>query len=174
MLREGALYTLAFCTLFLARMVNTLLTGAALRSCVILSPLFLPSFSFQSKGDFSPPFHVASFSTFSSHFLSGSLFPPRIPSALPSTRCPNCLTHSAPRDGAAIYRTYRSFYCTPFCIYLDSRSFLASMVQRTDENPRLVDEEFLSLASFCVTREIKRFVNPLYALVFIYPYIYGI
>lgn len=37
------------------------------------------------------------------------------------------------------------------------------MVQRTDENPRLVDEEFLSLASFCVTREIKRFVNPLYA-----------
>lgn len=39
--REGALYTLAFCTLFLARMVNTLLTGAALRSCIILSPLFL-------------------------------------------------------------------------------------------------------------------------------------
>ena len=37
--RENLLYTLAFCTLFLARMVNTLLTGAALRSCIVLSPL---------------------------------------------------------------------------------------------------------------------------------------
>lgn len=123
------------------------------------SPLSPSNRKEASPAGFSPPFHVGSFSTFSSHFLSDSLFPPRIPSALPSTRCPNCLTHSAPRDGAAIYRTYRSFYCTPFCIYLDSPSFLASMVQRTDENSCLVDEEFLSLASFCVTREIRRFVN---------------
>lgn len=81
-----------FCTLFLAGMVNTLLRGAALRSCIILSPHLsarpIEKRWWSSSSGFYIP--VGLFSTFSSHFLSGSLF--SLPSfcLLASTRCPHC------------------------------------------------------------------------------------
>lgn len=88
---------LSLCTLFLAGMVNTLLRGAALRSCIILSPHLSARpiekrwwwwWWWSSSSGFYIP--VGLFSTFSSHFLSGSLF--SLPSfcLLASTRCPHC------------------------------------------------------------------------------------
>lgn len=91
---EGAplLYPGPFCTLFLAGMVNTLLRGAALRSCIILSPHLsarpIEKRWWSSSSGFYIP--VGLFSTFSSHFLSGSLLSLASFCLLVSTRCPRC------------------------------------------------------------------------------------